>query len=43
MRTDRHWLHQKLVARARANGLKAVARGARRPEKTGSRLIRLPV
>jgi len=26
MRTDRHWLHQKLVAFARANGLKAAAR-----------------
>jgi transposase len=26
MRTDRHWLHQKLVAFARANGLKASAR-----------------
>jgi transposase-like protein len=26
MKTDRHWLHQKLVAFARANGLKAAAR-----------------
>jgi transposase len=26
MRTDRHWLHQKLVALARQNGLKAAAR-----------------
>src|SRR5262245_10850282 len=26
MRTDRHWLHQKLVAFARAHGLKAAAR-----------------
>lgn len=26
MRTDRHWLHQKLVAFARAHGLKATAR-----------------
>jgi len=26
MRADRHWLHQKLVAFARANGLKAAAR-----------------
>jgi transposase len=26
MRTDRHWLHQKLVAFAKANGLKAAAR-----------------
>ncbi len=26
MRTDRHWLHQKLVAFARINGLKAAAR-----------------
>src|SRR5512146_384266 len=26
MRTDRHWLHQKLVAFARAQGLKAAAR-----------------
>jgi len=26
MRTDRHWLHQKLVAFARGNGLKAAAR-----------------
>ncbi len=26
MRTDRHWLHQKLVAFARSNGLKAAAR-----------------
>jgi site-specific recombinase XerD len=26
MRTDRHWLHQKLVACARAEGLQAAAR-----------------
>ncbi len=26
MRTDRHWLHQKLVSFARAHGLKAAAR-----------------
>ncbi|HZT22246.1 MAG TPA: hypothetical protein VFB55_05005, partial [Verrucomicrobiae bacterium] len=26
MRTDRHWLHQKLVAFARSSGLKAAAR-----------------
>ena len=26
MRTDRHWLHQKLVAFARASGIQAAAR-----------------
>src|SRR3954466_15468574 len=26
MRTDRHWLHQKIVAYARTHGLKAAAR-----------------
>jgi hypothetical protein len=31
MKTDRHWLHQKLVAHARAHGIKDAAKEANPP------------